>query len=70
MKLTKSKLKEIIREELLNEGMTLNKFQNKLGDFYLDIADMEEDLIMSGVDKKKIHKHIKEFLWNFKGWVK
>ena len=70
MKLTKSKLKEIIKEELLNEGMTLNKFQNKLGDIYFDIADMEEELIMSGVDKKKIYKHIKEFLWNFKKWVK
>ena len=70
MKLTKSQLKEIIREELLNEAMTTKKFQNKLMDYYLDIVDFAEELVDSGVDEKKVNKYIKDFLSNFKGWLK
>tara|TARA_R100000664_G_C2734787_1_gene124510 strand:+ start:1060 stop:1272 length:213 start_codon:yes stop_codon:yes gene_type:complete len=66
MKLTKLKLKEIIREELLNEAINVNQFQKKLGDYYLDIIDYADELVDSGVDKKKVNKYIKDFLLNFK----
>lgn len=56
MKITKSKLKEIIREELLTE-----KKEDKIN--YKVIPEAIVDYIVDGLDSKKVTKHFTK--WDF-----
>ena len=73
MKLTKSKLKEIIREEMLKEGpaeeygKVWNKIKKSYGIFWDDVKDLQDLLKNKGMDRdaKKIEMAYKKQVEGF-----
>ena len=78
MKLTKSKLKEIIREELLNEQITMRSAFYELGDKIGDLewinkrnTELNNDKTISKIVKQmeKLHDQLNKYLdKTYEGW--